>query len=155
MTIENEREDMKSIWKKEITLDEINQFGAGCMVEHVHIEMVEKGSDYLKATMPVDHRTKQPYGLLHGGASVVLSETLGSMASYMALDDNHYGLGLEINANHLKSVTHGTVTGTVKPIHLGRSTQVWNVTIRNEAGELTCTSRLTVAVLTMETDSSK
>ncbi len=145
---------MESIWKKEHTLDEINQFGAGCMVEHVNIEMIEMGKDYLKATLPVDHRTKQPFGILHGGASVVLAESLGSMASYLALDDNHYSVGLEINANHLKRVTHGTVTGTAKPIHIGRSTQVWDITIRNEAEELTCVSRITVAVLPIESKTS-
>lgn len=138
---------MTSIWKKKATPETINQFNAGCLVAHLNITVVEMGADYLKATMPVDHRTRQPFGVLHGGASVVLAESLGSIASYLALDDAHYGVGLEINANHLKSVRGGTVIGTVKPIHLGRSTHVWEITIQNEEDTLICVSRLTMAVL--------
>lgn len=138
---------MNTIWLRNYSLDEINQFSKASIVGNIGIEFIEKGNDFLKATMPVDQRTKQPLGILHGGASVVLAETLGSMASYMTLDENKYSVGLEINANHLKSVTKGFVTGTVKPVHLGKSTQIWDISILDEKNSLICVSRLTMVVL--------
>ncbi len=143
---------MTSIWKKEFIIADMNRFREGTIVGHLDIEFLEKGEGFLTATMPVDHRTVQPMGILHGGASVVLAETLGSSASYMTLDDTHYSVGLEVKANHLKSVSTGLVTGTAKPIHLGRTTQVWDISIENENKELICISRLTMAVLKVATD---
>lgn len=123
---------MSIIWKRDFSLEDINRFAKESIVEHVGIEFVEKGDDFITATMPVDQRTTQPLGILHGGASVVLAETLGSMASHMALDDDHFSVGLEIKANHIKSVTKGIVTGKVSPLHLGKTTQIWDITIKNE-----------------------
>ena len=110
------------------------------------IEFTELGDGYLRATMPVDARTHQPYGLLHGGASVALAETLGSSAGMMMAGDNAV-VGLEINANHLRAVRSGLVTGTARPLHIGRSTQVWETRIEDDKGQLVCISRLTVAVV--------
>ena len=134
-----------AIWKKTPSLELLNQRLEGNMCEHVGIEITDIGDDYLTGTMPVDQRTVQPAGLLHGGANVVLAETLGSMAANLACDNNQYCVGLEINANHLKSATSGKVTGTARPIHIGRSTQVWEIHIKNEKNELSCISRLTMA----------
>ena len=111
------------------------------------MEFTRAGDDFLCATMPVDRRTRQPYGILHGGASVVMAETLGSVASYLSLEAPYYSVGLEIKANHIKSVSQGLVTGRVEPVHLGKTTQVWDISIRNDLGQLTCVSRLTMAVL--------
>lgn len=117
------------------------------MVEHLSIVVTEVGPDSLRATMPVDHRTKQPAGILHGGASLALAETIGSTAGNLVLDrTKEYAVGLEINANHLKSVNSGTVEGVCRPIHLGRTTQVWDIRISAE-GKPVCISRLTLAVL--------
>lgn len=122
--------------------------GQPCMVEHVGIEFTEAGDDYLVATMPVDERTRQPFGLLHGGASVVLAETLASYASACVIDlGTQAAVGLEINANHVRGVTHGRVTGTVKPLHLGRQTHVWEIRIVDDQQRLVCISRCTIAVL--------
>ncbi|WP_257284951.1 hotdog fold thioesterase [Endozoicomonas sp. SESOKO1] len=115
------------------------------MVDHVGIEITEVGDDFLRGTMPVDRRTIQPMGLLHGGASVVLAETLGSIAANLCCEDGAYCVGLEINANHLRSATSGKVTGTTRPIHIGRSTQVWEINIEDEQGRPTCISRITMA----------
>jgi len=135
------------IWKKEFTLKDLNNFRDGTLVGHLDIRFIEKGKDFLCAAMPVDSRTRQPMGLLHGGASVVLAETLGSSASYMTLEEGYNSMGLEINANHIKSISDGKVIGTARPVHLGRSTQVWDIDIRNGDSELICISRLTMAVL--------
>ena len=137
------------IWfKKDLRLSDLAPLGKGTMTEHIGIEWAELGNDFLKATMPVDHRTRQPYGLLHGGASAVLAETLGSVASAMVVDHSkYYCVGLEINANHIRSAREGVVTGVVTPIHLGRQTHVWDIRIYNEEEKLTCISRLTVAIL--------
>jgi 1,4-dihydroxy-2-naphthoyl-CoA hydrolase len=143
---------METIWKKEFNLDDLNLFSRECIVGHLGIEFLEKGKDFLSATMPVDKRTTQPLGILHGGASVVLAETLGSAASHMTLDDSHQSVGLEVKANHLKSISRGSVKGFAKPIHLGRTTQVWDISIENENNELICISRLTMAVLKISTD---
>lgn len=130
------------------TLDTINKFSKNTLVEHVGIEFTEIGEDYLVGTMPVDQRTHQPLGLLHGGASVVLAESLGSVAATMTLNpDEQYCVGLDINANHIKSAREGVVTGIAKPFHVGKKTQVWEIKITNEKEELVCVSRITLAVL--------
>ena len=130
------------------TLDQLNIGSKGTIVEHLGIEFIEIGENYLRAKMPVDHRTTQPMGLLHGGASVVLAETLGSLAASLIVDQTvSYPVGLEIYANHIKSVKSGFVYGTTSPIHIGKQTQIWQTTIRNEADELVCSSKLTVAII--------
>ncbi len=136
------------IWKNEINLDLLNNLGKNTLSEHLGIVITDFGDDYLKATMPVDYRTKQPMGLLHGGASAVLSETLGSIASVAAAGPygTYSAVGIEINANHLKSAKSGVVTGIVKPVKVGRTLHIWNTEIFDEAGELICVSRLTVMV---------
>ncbi|MEO5998533.1 MAG: hotdog fold thioesterase [Chitinophagaceae bacterium] len=138
-----------SIWfKKDLEMDDLVPLGKSTMAEHLGMEWVEVGDNFLKARMPVDHRTRQPYGLLHGGASVALAETIGSVAAAMVSDFNkYYCVGLEINANHIRGVKDGFVTGVGTPIHLGSSTQVWEIKIYSDAGKLVCVSRLTVAVL--------
>ena len=122
---------------------------ADSIVKHLGIEFTEAGEGYLLARMPVDGRTHQPFGILHGGASVVLAESLGSTASWMLLDDptQQRAVGLEINANHLRSVREGWVYGRCTPIHTGRTTHVWDVRITDEGGKLVCVSRLTVAII--------
>ncbi len=120
----------------------------GTMIEHLGIVIIEAGDDWLRGTMPVDARTRQPYGLLHGGASVALAETLGSMAGNLCVDSaKEMVVGLEINANHLRAARDGIVTGTARALHVGRSTQVWEIRIENEAGKPVCISRLTLAVV--------
>ncbi len=137
-----------SIWKSPQTLAALNAGGDDTLIRHVDIVYTEIGEDFLRATMPVDHRTRQPYGLLHGGASVVLAETLGSVGAAMCVDSSKYiCVGQEINANHVRSARRGLVTGTARPVHLGGRTQVWSIEIVNEAGELVCISRLTMAVV--------
>ncbi len=138
-----------SIWfKKELSLADLAELGKGTMGEHIGIEWTELGEDFLSARMPVDHRTRQPYGLLHGGASVALAETLGSVAAAMVVDDTKfYCVGLDINANHVRSAREGFVTGMAKPLHIGASTQVWEIKIYDEREKLVCVSRLTVAIL--------
>lgn len=137
------------VWfRKDLQLDALNALGKNTIGELIGIRFTEIGDDYLKATMPVDHRTKQPYGLLHGGASCVLAETLGSIAAALTVDDKLFKcVGLDINANHLRSATSGYVTGITKPIHIGRTTQVWEIKITDEREKLICISRLTVAVI--------
>jgi len=126
----------------------LNEGSRGTLVEHLGIEILEVGSDLIRGRMPVDHRTHQPFGLLHGGASVALAETLGSMGASLYVDpEQAMAVGLEINANHLRAVTSGWVIGTARPIHIGRSTQVWDIRIEDEQGRQTCVSRLTMAVV--------
>ncbi|MBS1759848.1 MAG: hotdog fold thioesterase [Bacteroidetes bacterium] len=138
-----------SIWfKQDLSLSDFESIGKGTLAEHIGIEWLELGTDFLKAKMPVDHRTVQPYGLLHGGASCVLAETIGSVASAMVIDHSkYYCVGLEINANHIRSVKNGFVIGEAKPLHLGASTHVWDIKIYDEKEKLTCISRLTVAII--------
>ncbi|QMT59875.1 hotdog fold thioesterase [Legionella sp. PC997] len=137
-----------AIWFKEITLDALNRFGKNTMSEFLGIEFIEIGDDFLKATMPVNARTRQPIGILHGGANVALSETVASTAANAVIDVNQFFcVGLEINANHIRSVKEGIVTAITSPFHLGRSTQVWDVKIFNEEGKLTCISRMTASVI--------
>ena len=135
-------------FKPGITLPQLNQMNRGNMVGFLGIEFTEVGPDYVCAKMPVDERTRQPMGLLHGGASVALAETLGSIAAYCTIDpDKQYCVGLDINANHVRAVSDGFVYGKATPLHLGRSTQVWEIRITDEAGKLVCISRLTMSVL--------
>ena len=133
-------------WPQGTTLAALKARSAGTLMEALGIVFTELGDGYLRATMPVDARTHQPYGLLHGGASVALAETLGSSAGAMLAGGNAV-VGLEINANHLSAVREGTVTGTTRPLHIGRSTQVWEIHIEDEAGRPVCISRITLAVL--------
>jgi 1,4-dihydroxy-2-naphthoyl-CoA hydrolase len=136
------------MFNKNASLDYLKGLGKNTMTEHLGMEWLEVGENYIKARMPVDHRTNQPYGLLHGGASCVLAETLGSVASALVIDhDKFICVGLEINANHIKSAREGFVTGTVTPIHIGSSTHVWDIRIHDEKERLICVSRLTVAIL--------
>jgi len=130
-----------------VTVEELNKMNKNTMMEHLGIEFTSVGKDFVSAKMPVDHRHHQPYGLLHGGASVVLAETLGSVAAHCTvLEEGKFTVGLDINANHIKSVKSGFVFGTTTPIHIGRSTQVWEIKITNEQEELVCVSRITMAV---------
>lgn len=130
------------------TLAQLNTPKVATMVDHLGLVFTGIGNDFLEATLPVDHRTIQPFGVLHGGASVVLAETLGSVAASLTLDRaKQHAVGLEINANHLRSVREGKVTGTARPLHVGKSTQVWEIKIVNEAGQLCCISRITMAIL--------
>lgn len=136
------------IWQVRPTLEELNRLADGNMLGHLDIRFVQVGDDFLEAVMPVDQRTRQPAGLLHGGASVVLAETLGSVAAHFCIDaENFQAVGLEINANHIRGKHGGFVTGTARAAHLGRSTQIWEVRIVDEEGGLICLARLTVAVL--------
>ena len=139
---------MKIWFDKDISLQKIKSFGPGTINEHLGIEWTEIGDNFLKARMPVDHRTKQPFDLLHGGASCVLAETLGSFSSYLTIDSSQfYCVGIEINANHIRSARGGFVYGVCTPLHLGSSTHVWDIRITNEEEKLVCISRLTVAII--------
>jgi 1,4-dihydroxy-2-naphthoyl-CoA hydrolase len=136
------------IWFKKYDDSIMQGMGMGTMMEHLDIQITEIGDDFISGTMPVDHRTKQPAGLLHGGASVVLAETLGSIAAFLVVDPELYTcVGLDINANHLRAVKEGKVIGTARPIHLGATTHVWSIEIKDENGRMVCISRLTMAVL--------
>ena len=137
-----------SLWKQPADLARLNGWSANTMMEALGIRITAVGDDWLQGTMPVDARTHQPYGLLHGGASVALAETLGSTAAMLTLDpDQELAVGLDINANHIRGVRSGIVIGTARKLHLGRSTQVWEIRIETEAGELVCISRITMAVI--------
>lgn len=143
------------IWNpnRSVTLEHLHALSKDTMAEYLGIEWVEIGDDYLIARMPVDHRTKQPFGLLHGGASVALAETLGSVAAALVIDHNtSLPVGLEINANHMRSVKEGYVYGTVRPFHCGRTTHVWEIKIADEEDKLVCVSRITVAILKLKED---
>ena len=136
------------MFRPEVSLESVNARHKDTMVDHLGIEITEIGVDFMIAKMPVDNRTKQPLGLLHGGASVALAETLGSVAANSVIDlEKQYCVGLEINANHIKSVKDGYVYGTTTAVHLGRKTHVWEIKVRNQAGQLTCISRITMAVI--------
>ncbi|WP_394778935.1 hotdog fold thioesterase [Undibacterium sp.] len=136
------------IWHSPVNLAQLNESHVGTAVSHMGIEFTGSGEDWLTARMPVDHRTFQPFHLLHGGASVLLAETLGSCASNLTVDNKlYYCVGQEINANHLKSVREGYVSGRATPIHRGRTSHVWEIRISDQDGSLTCISRITMAVL--------
>jgi len=141
-----------SIWRSPQTLEDLNGAGDGTMIRHLGIVFSEIGSDFLRATMPVDDRTRQPYGLLHGGASVALAETLGSTGAVMCVDKSGFlCVGQEINANHVRSARRGQVTGTARPVHLGGRSHVWAIEIVNDEQALVCISRMTVAVVKVGT----
>jgi 1,4-dihydroxy-2-naphthoyl-CoA hydrolase len=137
------------IWfEPNLTVAHIQPLGRNTTAEHLGMEFTEVGEDFLKGRMPVDSRTRQPYGLLHGGASVALAETLGSVGAALVVDRLKYNaVGLEINANHVRGVREGYVTGTARPLHIGKTTQVWEIRITDERDKLVCVSRLTVAIL--------
>lgn len=137
-----------SLWRETPQIDRINAAGANTIGESLDIRFEGFSDDSLTASMVVDQRTHQPFGLLHGGASVVLAETLGSMASYLVVDTTKFFcVGLEVNANHVRGVRSGRVTGVVRPVHIGRTTHVWDIRLSNDEGKLCCISRLTVAVV--------
>jgi len=136
-----------SIFRSGFTIDQLNVMSRETAIQTLGIVFTEIGADYVRATMPVDARTHQPFGLLHGGASVLLAETLGSMAGGLCVPDGQVVVGIEINANHLRGVRNGTVTGTARALHVGRSTHVWEIRIEDECGQLVCVSRITLAVI--------
>jgi uncharacterized protein (TIGR00369 family) len=136
-----------SFWKRPVSIELLTQMHVDTAVRQLGIEFLEVGEDFIRGRVPVDSRTKQPAGILHGGVSVVLAETLGSCGAVSAAPEGHQAVGLDINANHLRSVTSGWVTGTARPVHVGRSTQVWQIDMVNDAGQLTCVSRITMAML--------
>jgi 1,4-dihydroxy-2-naphthoyl-CoA hydrolase len=141
----------ETIWYDHPTLEQLNWVKANTLAEALDINITEIGPDFLTGTMPVDKRTKQPLGLLHGGASVALAETLGSIASWMVVDSKLFvGVGIEINANHVKAVTQGLVTGICKPLHVKGKTHVWEIKIYNESKDLICISRFTCAIVSKE-----
>ena len=143
------------IWRTEKTLEEIQDYGRNTLSEHIGIRMTEIGPDYLRATMPVRRETHQPSGVLHGGASVALAETVGSVAANLCVDmTTHMCLGQEINANHLRGVSSGLVTATARPFHIGMRSQVWHIEIRDERDRLVCVSRLTMAVVRRNREAS-
>jgi 1,4-dihydroxy-2-naphthoyl-CoA hydrolase len=135
------------MFRSDTTLDQLNAMSADTAIAALGIVFTEIGPDYLRATMPVDARTHQPFGLLHGGASALLAETLGSSAGGLSAPEGHGVVGIEINANHLRGVRAGIVTGTARPLHVGRSTQVWEIRVEDAKGKLVCISRLTLAVV--------
>ena len=151
------RHNSKStMFDPDVSLSDLNSFSAGTMVQHLGIEFTELGNDFLKARMPVDHRTFQPLKMLHGGASTALAETLGSVAAHISVNrKTHYCVGMEINANHIKSVKNGYVYGIARALHLGKSTHVWEVRIEDESGALVCISRLTIAILKRSVDAEQ
>lgn len=139
-----------SIWFQPTTIERVNALFAGVRDINLHLDLrlTEIGDDFLRGTLPVDERTRQPFGLLHGGANVVLAETLGSVASNLVIDSSKFhAVGQEISANHLRSARSGRVTGTARPVYIGGRSQVWDIQINDEAGKLTCVSRLTMAVI--------
>ena len=136
------------IWYRPYAINDIKFLCKNNMLEHLAIEVIEIGKDYVRGTMPVDHRTVQPMSILHGGASVALAESLGSIAAWLTVDpEKFFTVGMEINANHLRPVTSGLVTGTASVIHLGKTTQVWGIEIVNKEGKKVCVSRITMAVV--------
>ncbi|MGE8280552.1 MAG: hotdog fold thioesterase [Stenotrophomonas sp.] len=139
---------MSRVFRQPVDLQQVNALSRDTLIDHLGIVFTAAGEDWLQATMPVDQRTKQPYGLLHGGASVVLAETLGSSAGNLCVDPSQQVcVGLEINANHLRAARSGVVTGTARALHVGRTTQVWEIRIEDEAAKPVCISRLTLAVV--------
>lgn len=137
-----------TIWHSTPSLEALNQGAANCMPGYLGLQITELGDDYLVGTLPVDHRTRQPFGILHGGASVVLAETLGSIGANLVVDGKkYYCVGQEINANHLRPVSEGEVTGVAKPVHIGRTSQVWEIRMTDPRGKLNCISRITMAVV--------
>jgi len=138
---------MPAIWNRPLSVEALTKSHRNTAPEHLGLQFLEVGDDFITARVPVDERTRQPFGLLHGGVSVVLAETLGSCGAVYCAPPGHRVVGLDINANHIRAATSGWVTGKTTPVHVGRTTQVWAIELRNEAGELTCVSRITMAVL--------
>ncbi len=139
---------MASIFRRPRTVEDLNAQGLNSALSHLGICITEVGEDFLRGTMPVDQRTKQPYGLLHGGSSAMLAETLASVGANMCVEkEGQQAVGLELNCNHVRGVTQGVVTGTARPVHVGRKTQVWDIRIEDDRGKLCCVSRLTLAVI--------
>lgn len=138
---------MAAIWKRPVSVEELARIHQETAPAHLGMEFLEVGDDFIRARIPVDRRTRQPYGLLHGGVSVVLAETLGSCGAIYCCDPGYRVVGLDINANHIRGATSGWVTGVTRPVHVGRSTQVWAIEMFDDAGRLTCVSRITMAVL--------
>ena len=138
---------MASIWKQAVSVETLTRIHENTAPERLGIEFLEIGDDFIRARVPVDERTRQPYGILHGGVSVVLAETLGSTGAAFACPPGHRPVGLDINANHIRSASSGWVTGVARPVHIGRSTQVWQIEMTNDEGQLVCVSRLTLAIL--------
>ena len=136
-----------TVWKKPISVEALTALGRNTADEHLGLEILEVGDDYIRARVPVDHRTRQPYGLIHGGVNVVLAESLGSLGANFACPPGHHAVGLDINANHLRGVSSGWVTGTARPVHIGRTTQVWQIDMQDDQGKPSCVSRITMAVL--------
>ena len=136
-----------SIWKKPASVQALNRDSANTAVSHLGIEITEIGDDFIVGRVPVDARTVQPFGLLHGGVSVVLAETLGSLGAFYASPEGHSAVGLDINANHLRAARSGWVTGTARPVHIGKTTHVWQIDMVDDSGKLTCVSRITMAIL--------
>ncbi len=136
-----------SLWKQAVSVETLTAIPVDTVVARLGIEFLEVGDDFIRARVPVNPHTRQPYGLLHGGVSVVLAETLGSCGAAFTLPEGYRAVGLDINANHLRGATSGWVTGVARPVHVGRTTQVWQIELSNDAGELTCVSRITMAVL--------
>ncbi|HEX6019273.1 MAG TPA: hotdog fold thioesterase [Burkholderiaceae bacterium] len=141
---------MTSIWKRPISVELLNSLHVNTTVAHLGIEFLEVGDAFIRARAPVDDRTRQPMGILHGGISVLLAESLGSCGAAFSMPPQYRTVGLDINANHLRSVTDGWVTGVSRPIHRGRSTHVWHIDLSNDQGQLVCVSRITMAVLAPE-----
>jgi len=142
---------MSRIWKQPISVESLTEIHRDTAPAHLGIEFLEVGDDWIKARVPVDTRTRQPYGLLHGGVSVVLAETLGSCGTAYASPRGFRAVGLDINANHLRGATSGWVTGTTRPVHIGRTTHVWHIDLVDDNGRLTCVSRITMVILSPET----
>jgi 1,4-dihydroxy-2-naphthoyl-CoA hydrolase len=138
---------MAVIWKRPLSVDILTSLHVGTTVAHLGMEFLEVGDDHIRARAPVDSRTLQPAGILHGGVSVVLAETLGSCGATFSSPPGHQAVGLDINANHIRSVREGWVTGVARPFHVGRTTQVWHIELSDDAGRLTCVSRITMAIL--------
>jgi 1,4-dihydroxy-2-naphthoyl-CoA hydrolase len=135
------------IWQKPISVALLSESHHDTAPAHLGMEFLEVGDDFIRARVPVDHRTQQPHGILHGGVSVVLAETLGSCGAHYSCPEGFRAVGLDINANHIKAASSGWVTGITRAVHIGRSTQVWQIEMHNDAGELTCVSRITMAIL--------
>ena len=142
---------MPPFWKQAVSVEVLTAIHRDTAVAHLGIEFLEVGDNWIRGRVPVDTRTRQPYGILHGGVSVVLAETLGSCGAAFACPQGHRAVGLDINANHLRSTTSGWVTGTARPLHVGRSTHVWQIELTNDQGQLTCVSRLTMSILAPST----
>ena len=138
---------MPAIWTKPLTVETLTHIHKDTAPERLGMEFLEVGDDFIRARVPVDNRTKQPYGILHGGVSVVLAETLGSCGAAYTCAPGTRPVGLDINANHIRAASSGWVTGVARPVHIGRSTHVWHIEMTNDAGQLTCVSRLTLSIL--------